>query len=82
MNIIHFMERYLPDIISLVKEIKNVKLDKTRRGRTMNIQLKTGFQPIDYSPQVLPSKPMVTFSPSTMTGTLRTPRECFNMVSS
>ena len=34
-----------------------------------------------YIPQVLPSKPMVTASPSTMTGTLRAPFECFSMLS-
>jgi hypothetical protein len=39
-------------------------------------------QPADgnYTPQLPPSNPIVTFTPSTMTGTLRTPRECFSMV--
>jgi hypothetical protein len=40
-----------------------------------------GFQPKDQIPHVPPSKPMVTFSPSTMIGTLRAPLECFSMVS-
>jgi hypothetical protein len=37
--------------------------------------------PRNQIPQVSPSKPMVTVSPSTMTGTLRVPLEYFNMVS-
>lgn len=32
-----------------------------------------------HTPQVWPSKPMVTSSPATMTGTLRTPAECFSI---
>jgi hypothetical protein len=40
-----------------------------------------GLQPIAQIPQVPPSKPMVTFSPSTMIGTLRAPLECFSMMS-
>ncbi|KPJ75340.1 MAG: hypothetical protein AMJ54_15280 [Deltaproteobacteria bacterium SG8_13] len=34
-----------------------------------------------YTPQVWPSKPMVTLPPATMTGTLRTPSECFSIES-
>lgn len=34
-----------------------------------------------YTPQVSPSKPMVTSLPATMTGTLRTPSECLSIAS-
>jgi len=37
-------------------------------------------QPIGHTPQE-PPKPMVTFSPSTMTGTFRVPPDIFNIVS-
>jgi hypothetical protein len=41
----------------------------------------SGLQPKCQTPQVPPSKPRVTLSPSTMTGTFRIPLECFNMAS-
>jgi hypothetical protein len=44
-------------------------------------KLLLGHLPKDQTPQVLPSKPIVTVSPSTITGTLRTPLENFNMLS-
>ena len=49
--------------------------------RQSTFDIPFGLQPNDHNPQAFPSKPMVTFSPSTMTGTLRAPLEYCNMVS-
>jgi len=61
--------------------IRQSSFQIVNRHSSFQIVIPFGFQPKAQIPQVPPSNPMVTVSPSIITGTLRAPLECFNMVS-